>query len=225
MAVSFTASAKGVPSRLQSLLDYTRASQPCVETGAKCAGELRYDASLMMRIMRRGWAFLFLTVALALIAAFLPDLAGAGWHLINGPSVRYRDWRIPVPSGWFALHQGEGVTMERMLSFALWQPAPTAVFLPIHVTPAFVFDREIWEQEQIAIQAQRGYRFDRGQAVVVASNPGYCWEFSSSRDPRRLWITCIVPAERISVDFSGAPRFVPTFYSILPGITHAVRSN
>jgi hypothetical protein len=174
----------------------------------------------MNPITGRGWAFIALTIILAFVAVFLPDVVGAGWHLFYGPSVRYHNWEIRVPRGWFALHQGEGVTMERMVHFALWQPAPTAVFLPIHVTPEFVFNQNIWEHEQVAIQEQRGYKFDKGHAVAVASQLGYCWEFSASSDPCRLWITCVFPTDRISVDFSGPPPFVPVFYSILPGITH-----
>jgi hypothetical protein len=172
----------------------------------------------MRRITGRGWAFLFVTALLALVAAFLPDIVGAGWRVVHGPSVRFENWEIRVPRGWFAVHQGEGVTVERMVHLALWQPPPTAVFLPIHVLPRFVFQREVWQQQQVAIQAARGYRFDRGQAVVVAGEPGYCWEFSASEDPRRLWVTCVFPADRISVDFSGTHGYLPAFYSILPAI-------
>jgi hypothetical protein len=173
----------------------------------------------MHRITWRGWAFFFLTALLAFVAAFLPDLVGAGWRLLHGPSLRFHNWEIRVPRGWFALRRGEGVTLERMVHLALWQPTPTAVFLPIHVSRQFVFERYVWEEQQEAIQAQRGYKFDGGHAVVVAGAPGYCWEFSAFKDARRLWVTCVVPADRISVDFSGTPAYLPAFNSILPAIT------
>jgi hypothetical protein len=173
----------------------------------------------MRRITGRGWAFLVVTALLALVAAFLPDLVGAGWRLIYGPSVRFKDWEIRVPRGWFAIHQGEGVTVERMVHLALWQVPPTAVFLPVHVLQRFVFEQQVWQQQQVAIQAARGYQFNRGHAEVVAGKPGYCWEFSAAKDPRRLWVTCLFPADRISVDFSGTPAYLPAFYSILPAIT------
>ncbi len=192
-------------------------------SGSAAEDELRYDARPMARLTRRGWAFTVVTVALALIAAFLPDLVGAGWHLLYGPSIRYRGWQIPVPRGWFAMHQGEGIVIGRMLALALWRPAPTAVFLPIHVTPEFVFDQKIWEEEQVAIQGHRGYRLDKGEAVVVAVRPGYCWEFSATAHPRHLWITCIIPADRMSVDYSGGPEFVPVFFSMLARITTRAR--
>jgi len=167
----------------------------------------------------RAWVFLLITGLLVLIAAFLPDFVGAGWRLLHGPSARYRDWEIPVPRGWYAMSHGEALSIGRMVPLAFWQPVPTAVFLPIHVTPRFVFDQEVWERAQVAIQGQRGYRLRTGRGVVVAGTLGYCWEFSAVRDESRLWVTCVAPADRISVDFSGSAAFLSVFYSMLPGIT------
>ncbi len=162
---------------------------------------------------------LFLILTLLLAAAFLPELAGAGWHILHGNSAHYLDWDIPVPTGWFALRQGEGLAVQRMLRLALWKQAPTAVFLPVHVTSRYVFDRDVWRQEQVKIQARQGYQLAASRDIAMGGQAAYCWEFVRVEDPGRWWITCVSPAERLSADFTGDRAYAAAFYAILPQIT------
>jgi hypothetical protein len=166
---------------------------------------------------------LLLIACLIVVAAFLPELVGASWHLVHGNSAHYRDWDIPVPTGWFAVNQGESLAVERMLRFALWQDAPMVVFLPVHVTSNYVFDRNVWEEEQVKIQVKKGYRLSSTRDIQVAGQAGYCWEFAQAADPARLWITCVLPAERLSADFSGDRSYAAAFYALLPGIVRHPR--
>lgn len=167
---------------------------------------------------RRTLAVSIIGVLLA-IAIFLPELVGFGWHVMNGKEASYHRWRIPVPTGWFATRQGESLTLERMLHFPLWNQTPTVVFLPMHTTKNFPFDLTVWTNVQVNIQKRRGYRLASTRQIRMGGAPGYCWEFMNSRDNSHWWITCLVPSERLSADFSGQHAFAAAFYAILPQIT------
>jgi hypothetical protein len=149
----------------------------------------------------------------------LPELVGFGWHMIYGKEASFREWRIPVPTGWFATRQGESLTLEHMLHFPLREPTPTVVFLPMHVTKSFPFNASIWATVQVELQGQRGYRLASTRNILMGGAPGYCWEFVKRQDDSRLWITCLAPSERLSADFSGQHAFAGAFYGILPRIT------
>jgi hypothetical protein len=169
-------------------------------------------------IKYRIFAATVIAVLLA-IAIFLPELVGFGWHAIYGKEATYRTWRIPVPKGWFATHQGEGLTLERMLHFPLRKQTPTVVFLPMHTTKNFPFDANVWTEVQVDLQGRRGYQLAATRDILMGGAKGYCWEFVNRQDDSRWWITCLVPSERLSADFSGQRSFAGDFYSILPRIT------
>lgn len=168
-------------------------------------------------------AGLALIVVLMVGAALLPEVVGAGWHVFHGKSAHYRGWDIPVPTGWFAVHQGEGLAVERMLRFALWRDAPTIVFLPVHVTDRYVFDRSVWQRVQVQMQVHNGYQLTGTRDIQAAGQAGYCWEFARRQDAGQLWVTCIVPAERLSADFRGDRAYLAAFYAILPGISRDLK--
>jgi len=153
------------------------------------------------------------------IAIFLPELVGFGWHAIYGKQASYREWQIPVPTGWFATRQGESLTLERMLHFPMREQTPTVVFLPMHITKNFPFDANLWTEVQVNLQGRRGYRLEATRNIQMGGAPGYCWEFVKRQDISHWWITCLVPSERLSADFSGQHSFAGAFYSILPQIT------
>lgn len=152
---------------------------------------------------------------LAAIAIFLPELAGLCRHVIYGNQATCREWRIPVPSDWFATHRGESQTFERRLHFPLLESAPTVVFLPVHPTKYLRFHASIWTSVQVELQRRRGYRLASTRKIVMGGAPGYCWEFVNRRDDS---ITCLAPSGRLSVDFSGPYAFAADFYGILPHI-------
>ena len=156
--------------------------------------------------------------ALLAIAIFLPELVGLGWHAVHGKAAQYRGWRIPVPSGWFAMRHGESLTLERMLHIPIRQMTPTVVFLPMHVGKNAPFDPNIWADVQIEIQSRRGYRLASTREISMTGVRGYCWEFVKSGDRSSWWITCLAPSEDLSADYSGRQAFVGAFYSILPDI-------
>lgn len=160
------------------------------------------------------------TIAVLLsIAVFLPELVGFGWHVIYGREASFSEWRIPVPNGWFATHQGGSLTLERMLHIPLREPSPTVVFLRMHTGKNLPFRPDIWTEVQVNLQNRRGYRLVDTRDVAMGGAPGYCWEFEKRQDASRWWITCLVPSERLSADFSGQHAFADAFYRILPQIT------
>jgi hypothetical protein len=157
-------------------------------------------------------------VALAGIAIFLPELVGLGWHLAYGPEAEFQDWRIPVPAGWFATRRGKSLTLEHMLHFPLRQTIPTVVFLPMQTSRKLPFDPTVWTRVQTEIQNQHGYRLASTRKIEMGGEPAYCWEFVKRGDSSRWWITCLMPSERLSADYSGQHAFAATFYAILPEI-------
>jgi hypothetical protein len=159
-----------------------------------------------------------IVVALACIAIFLPELAGFGWHLTHGPEAHYRDWRIPVPAGWFATRHGKSLTLEHMLHFPLREDIPTVVFLPMYTQKNLPFDPGIWTRVQTSIQNRRGYQLASTRHIEMGGATGYCWEFVKRSDDSRWWITCLAPSERLSADFSGEHAYAAAFYAILPAI-------
>lgn len=160
------------------------------------------------------------TIAVLLsIAIFLPEIVGFGYHAIYGPEASFREWRIPVPGGWFATRQGDSLTLERMLHIPLGEPAPTVVFLRMHTGKNLPFQPDIWTSVQVNLQKRRGYRLVDMRNVAMGGAQGYCWEFEKRQDASRWWITCLVPSERLSADFSGQHAFADAFYRILPQIT------
>ena len=166
-----------------------------------------------------------LIAALVAAAIFLPDIVGFGWHLIHGKTAGYRGLEVPVPQGWFAARHGESLTIERMLRIPLFREIPTVVFLPMHMGKNAVFNRDMWSNVQIEIQNRRGYLLSGTRQVSSLGSQAYCWEFSKTGAPSRWWITCLIPKEDLSADFSGPRSFAPTFYSILPKIQHASGAN
>ncbi len=163
--------------------------------------------------------------ALVAIAIFLPDIVGFGWHLIHGKAASYRGLEIPVPQGWFAARHGEGLTIERMLHIPLLGEIPTVVFLPMHLGKGATFNRDLWSNVQIEIQNRRGYLLSGTRQISALGSEAYCWEFAKEGDATRRWITCLVPKEDLSADFSGPRSFAPTFYSILPAIRRGAGRN
>jgi hypothetical protein len=155
---------------------------------------------------------------LAAIAIFLPELVGLGWHMAYGPEATYRGWRIPVPAGWFAARHGKSLTLEHMLHIPLLPGVPTVVFLPMQSGRDLPFDPAIWTRVQTDIQSRRGYQLADMRHVESDGTPGYCWEFVKRTDNSRWWITCLMPSENLSADFSGLHGFAAAFYAILPGI-------
>jgi len=170
-----------------------------------------------LRNLHRAWIGV---IALALLlAAFLPEVVAAGWHLVYGDTVRYAEWNITVPAGWFAVTHGEGLAVQRMRRFSVWKAPPVALFLPVHVGPEYRFVFEVWHSEQTKLLAQKGYRLAGGQGTQVAGSQGYCWEFLHTSDSSKSWITCIIPGERLSADFMGDRAHIPAFYSLVRGVT------
>ena len=166
-------------------------------------------------------AFSILVATLLAIAIFLPELMALGWHLVYGRTADFHGRRIPVPSGWFAIRRDDSLTLERMLHIPFGQPTPTIVFLSMHTRKGSRFDPNLWGNVQVHLQSRRGYRLDATREIQMIGAHGYCWEFVNRRDESDWWITCLVPAENLSADFSGRHSFAGALYSILPAITPA----
>lgn len=157
-------------------------------------------------------------VILLTVAIFLPQVVSAGWHLVHGRTASYRSWRVAVPSGWYAMRHGEGLSVERMSEWP-WQKGPEAVFLPVHFTKTYPFQYDLFGKEQANTLSARGYSLTGERNVQVAGKNGRCWTFNNSRNHDQLWIACIVPKDLTSADYQGSKAYADEFFSFLTKTT------
>ena len=151
-------------------------------------------------------------VAALLLAIFLPQVVSAGWHIIHGRTVNYRSWKVVVPSGWYAMSHGEGMSVERMSELP-WQQHPEVNFLPVHFAKTYQFQYEVFEKAQERTVRAMGYVPLRERDIQVAGQDGRCWTFDKYKNHDQLWIACIVPKDLTSADYIGNKAYADEFLS------------
>ncbi|MGC1108024.1 MAG: hypothetical protein WA876_15960 [Candidatus Acidiferrales bacterium] len=156
---------------------------------------------------------------LLLLAVLLPQVVSAGWHLAHGRTVNYRSWKVAVPFGWYAISQGEGMSVERMSELP-WQRNPVATFLPVHFTRTYPFQYGLFGKEQALTLRARGYLLVEQRNVQVAGKDGRCWTFDNWKNHDQLWIACIVPKDLTSADYIGNKADANAFFSLLTESQH-----
>lgn len=157
-------------------------------------------------------------LAILLIAAILlPEVVAAAWHMAHGRAVTYRSWRVAVPSGWYAMSHGEGMSVARMAELP-WKSGPIANFLPVHFAKTYPFSYDLFGQEQELTLEGRGYLPLGERDLEVAGKKGRCWMFYSRKDARQMWIACIVPGDLTSADYVGDKADAGAFFTLLASI-------
>ena len=159
-------------------------------------------------------------IALLVVAVFLPEVVSAAWHVAHGETVTFRGWKVNVPFEWYARSQGEDMTVERMTRFS-WLPHPVAVFQPVHFTHKYHFQPDVYAKEQAIVMKGKGYLPSGQRTLEIAGASGQCWTFDSSRSLNNVWISCIVPAELTSADYTGPKNYAANFFSLLQQIKAA----
>lgn len=160
-------------------------------------------------------------VALAAVAAFLPELVSYGWHWTHGPEAIYGSWRVPVPNGWYAIHHGPSLALVRLPHLPFGSAAPTVIFLPLGIRKDLPMNLDSWTRAQEEIESRLGYRLAATREIAMAGAEGYCWEFVNRANAPLWWITCLAPAQDLSADFHGPRAFAGEFYSLLPRLHRA----
>jgi hypothetical protein len=153
-------------------------------------------------------------VAALLLAIFLPQVVSAGWHLMHGRTVDYRSWKVVVPSGWYAMSHGEGMSVERMAELP-WQEHPVANFLPVHFAKTYSFQYDVFQKAQDRTMRAMGYLPLWQRDIQVAGQEGRCWTYNNWKDRKQLWIACIVPKDFTSADYHGTQAYADDFFSLL----------
>ncbi|HKW88234.1 MAG TPA: hypothetical protein VJN21_05705 [Candidatus Acidoferrales bacterium] len=162
------------------------------------------------------WKIAALVIVLALIC-LLPEVVSAGWHLRYGRSVVFRGWDVTLPFEWFAMKSADGMAVERMTRLP-WNHGPVVVFLPVHFGKRYTFDAKVYARVQAETLLARGYRQIDDEHVQIAGEEGDCWKFVSVTRAGNYWISCIVPKEMTSVDFTGSGSYEKPFSEILSEI-------
>ncbi|HEV2288165.1 MAG TPA: hypothetical protein VGR81_04355 [Candidatus Acidoferrales bacterium] len=158
--------------------------------------------------------------ALFAVAVFLPEVVSAAWHVAHGETVTFRGWKVNVPFEWFARSQGEDMTVERMTRLS-WLPHPVVVFEPSHFTRQYHFQSDVYAKSEALVMKGKGYLPSGQRTLEIAGADGLCWTFDSSASPNNVWISCIVPKELTSADYSGPKDYAASFFSLLQQIKPA----
>jgi len=153
-------------------------------------------------------------VVLLLVAALLPQVVSAGWHLAHGRTVNYRSWQVVVPFGWYATSHGEVLSVERMSEIP-WQKHPAAEFQPVHFSKTYPFSYDLFGKEQALTLRSAGYSLTGQRDVHVADKDGRCWTFENRKNRELLWIACIVPKDFTSADYIGDAAYADDFLALL----------
>lgn len=151
------------------------------------------------------------------LAVLLPEVVSAGWHIVHGRSVVFRSWKITVPFEWFAVRDGEGMSVERMSRLS-WQKDPVATFLPVHFGTAYHFDYDLFGRVQARTLYARGYSPSTQQSIHIAGQEGRCWTFISAAQHDQEWINCVAPQDLTSVDYIGPASYANEFFAVVRNI-------
>jgi hypothetical protein len=85
----------------------------------------------------------------------------------------------------------------------------------------YVFDYERFKGHMIQSARKDGYEFISEYTINLDGHEGYCL-YLSAKKGERLWITCTVPDQHLSLDFNGERRYVPAFDSLIQGTRRVV---
>jgi len=169
-------------------------------------------------------AFLSLT---ALLLAMFPSLLGAIWHVFNGRTTTYREWRVQVPEEFFAFHRNGGlliVRAENRFSRAGRQtPFDILLMLTAASNNHFVFqrDHEKFERIESAAAAEDNLVMRSTKIIGSGNNFRYCVEFGPSESKAdvsrapEFRLSCFVDGESTTLVYTGRAELSSAVYSII----------
>lgn len=158
----------------------------------------------------------YVTIGLVLIigaVTYFPEVATTGYHLIHGGSVRFHEWIIPVPQGWWTFKHDESLIVQKIRKKA--DDDPIVVVGPFTLAQGSVFNQEKSKTALIKNEAGRGYEFLSQSIVKFGPYTGVCFWFTASENSHRLSTTCVIPEGRLSVTFVGDQSYRTEFNQII----------
>jgi hypothetical protein len=164
----------------------------------------------------------FLVICATFFRTFLPRIISVGWHVLHGNSVQLGVWKIPVPWGWQVLNFKESKDSVVMGKIEKGIPDDDLVshllLGNLNLPVGAVIEREKWKEASIENSLKSGYRFTSESEVQMDGESGFCFTFAGINHPRRLWIDCVFPIHRLSIQYTGTKANAQILDSIIQHI-------
>lgn len=159
--------------------------------------------------------------AIAVIGSFfLPQIVWIGSYVIHGGAVAYKQFGVPIPSGW-TVHPGDNSLMFMRMpisSFGKW--GNDYVFVSEFQYPKDrTFEYERWKKTFVQVQEEHGRTLLETIPSRLISEQSFCLVFVTPENSRDQWIDCQFPDSQLSIGFQGERAHSGTLYSLIAGIT------
>jgi hypothetical protein len=143
----------------------------------------------------------------------LPEIVSTYWHLRYGYSTTFHGWRIPVPRRWWAFTRDDLLIIQQPVRFYHTNDAPTiSVEL---LSPSEPVDAEALKQASVRAFSKDGYVFQADRPIEIGTDPGYCLQFTTAKDQKRIHISCDSLSAHLALHLFGTTSEIQTFYSVI----------
>jgi hypothetical protein len=153
---------------------------------------------------------------------FEPEIVSAYWHLEIGNTATIHGWTVPVPKGWWALAQGDQLIVNKMRRF-YDRREPLSIIVGT-LRPSKPVEPEALKTALIHTISNQRYAFQAAQSIQIGASPGYCFHFTSAKDPKQVRISCDSVAAQVSLDLFGRQSEIQDFYFVLGQMKSAPES-
>ena len=158
-----------------------------------------------------------LTACLTLLVSCLviSNVLGFIWHLKNGSSAVFTNWRVPIPTG-YASPDGQSF-------FAFSFGAPFLNDSYGHITVFTHKERRELPYQQIEVAMVKvandeGYRLEGKRALHGPLGSTYCFQFQHASRNSKVLVRCVTATGELAVFFEGDQRFSGDAYAVVAGI-------
>ena len=151
-----------------------------------------------------------------LLSVFLPAVVSFGWHVLNGNSVQFGLWEIPVPWGWRVIKMDKGIVIQKL---GRWNNPPSDVpLIALQLPVGSAIDHERWKNSRIESQRNDGHYFISENEVQLEGENGFCLNFAGHENSDARWIDCDFPIHRLSIGYYGSKADSQVLSLIVPKI-------
>jgi hypothetical protein len=165
-------------------------------------------------------SLLYSSLAGSLVVLLAVPFFGAIWHLTHGDFITYHEWKIRVPSDFYARQYLNGAYLWKLTIGYPLQSAPYGM-IAVSVLPRSFEYKEDYQNfttgADLAGQSL-GYKFLSTQEVSIGKTLGYCHEYGLPEDPSKSFVQCMVDHTDLFLGYEGHRKFIPILFSTLQSI-------
>src|SRR6202043_1453532 len=153
---------------------------------------------------KKGWATIVAICVLLLVCStlfrpFLPEVVSVGWHALHGNAVQFGAWEIPVPWGWRGLSVKDTLVVGKIQEQGSGDYQTSDVIIGnLKLAVGAAIDRKNWKKVS-EDNLKPDYQFSSENDVQMDGETGFCFTFVGIDHSERLWIDCVFPIHRLSI--------------------------